>query len=194
MTNFTIYTSENAPEKSREILRDFQQKIGFLPNILGEMAESPALLKGYKDLPFAASSGLFSPLELQVIQITTNILNNCTYCVAAHTTSAEKAGIEREILNNLREEKPLKDAKLEALRQFTIAMVKKFGWADERDLEAFLKAGWTKAHALEVILNISLKVMTNYINHLAKTPLDKAFEPNKFESKCRESCASHRAA
>ncbi|MDK9760313.1 carboxymuconolactone decarboxylase family protein, partial [Vibrio sp. D173a] len=30
---------------------------------------------------------------------------------------------------------------------------------------------------LEVILGLSQKVISNYVNHLAETPVDKAFEP-----------------
>lgn len=45
MTSFKIYTPETAPEKSRDILKEVQSKVGFIPNVLGEMAKSPALLR-----------------------------------------------------------------------------------------------------------------------------------------------------
>lgn len=183
MDKFTIHTAETAPEKSREILKDIQGKLGFVPNVLGEMAESPALLRGYKDISAAAASGLFSPTEREVIRITVSALNNCSYCIAAETTIGEKEKVPRDVLEALRQEKPLKDPKLEALRTFTTTVMKKMGWAEERDLETFLKAGYTRAHVLEVILNLSLKLLTNYVNHVAKTPLDKAFEPNRIEDK-----------
>lgn len=194
MDKFIIYTAETAPEKSRDILKDIHGKLGFVPNVLGEMAESPALLKGYRDLSAAAAAGIFSPTELEVIRITVSVLNDCSYCVAAETTIGEKEKVQRDVLEALRQEKPLKDPKLEALRIFTVSVMKKMGWAEERDLEAFFKAGWTRAHVLEVILNISLKTLTNYVNHVAKTPLDKAFEPNRIEdTKRRDDRASHAA-
>ena len=37
----------------------------------------------------------------------------------------------------------------------------------------------SNAHLLEIILGVSQKVMSNYVNHLAQTPVDAAF--NKFE-------------
>ena len=43
-------------------------------------------------------------------------------------------------------------------------------------MQAFLEAGFTKRHILEVILGYSQKIMSNYTNHLAETPVDKVFE------------------
>jgi alkylhydroperoxidase family enzyme len=39
----------------------------------------------------------------------------------------------------------------------------------------FLNAGFTPQQALEVVLGIGLKTLSNYTNHLADTPLDEAF-------------------
>lgn len=193
MTPFTLHTVETAPEKSKEILKNIKGKVGFVPNVIAEMAESPALLKGYHELMGATAMGTLSPTELQVVQMTVSSLNNCSYCIAAHTTLAEKGGVSREVLENLRKEQPLKDPKLEALRTFTVKMLKKMGWADKQDLEAFYKAGYTKAHVMEIILSISLKMITNYTNHIASTPLDKPFEVNKIEEKRQAGKSTHAA-
>lgn len=194
MTSFKIHTPETAPEKSRDILKAVHGKFGFVPNVLGEMAESPALLKGYVELSETVKTGHFSPIEQQIVQMTASWMNGCDYCVAAHSTVAQKEKLPVEIITALREDSPLKDAKLESLRQFTKIVLKKMGRADERDIETFIKAGYTHAHVYEVVLGLSLKFITNYVNHIVKTPLDKAFEPNKFEGKTesviRTSCAA----
>ena len=193
MSAFTIHNQKSAPEKSREILAGIENKMGLVPNVLGEIAESPALLKGYSELWAATSWGSFSPAEQQIVQMTVSSMNNCSYCIAAHTTLAEKDGVPREILEALRKEKPLKDPKLEALRIFTRSLMKKMGRADENDLKAFYKAGYTKAHVFEVILGVSLKTITNYVNHIAETPLDKAFEPNRVEDRKPDQRSSNAA-
>jgi len=36
--------------------------------------------------------------------------------------------------------------------------------------------GYEKRQLLEIILGVSQKVMGNYVNHLAETPVDKAFQ------------------
>lgn len=187
MTNFNVYTPSSAPEKSRGILKFWQERLGFSPNVVGVMAESPALLKGYSDLYSAFDGGLFSPVEREIISITVSHMNGSPYCIAAHCAWAEKAGVPRDVLNALREEKPLKEPRLEALRLFVISVMKKMGRADERDLAAFYKAGYTKAHVLEVILGLSLSLIGNYVNHIAVPELDKAFEPHRVESVKRKS-------
>ena len=183
MTAFKIYTPDSAPEKSREILKAVNNKLGFVPNIVGELAESPAVLKGWVDLKAASETGLLSPVERKIVHMTVSYLNNCDYCIAAGTTLGEKEGIPRDFLNDLRSDRPLKDVKLEQLRQFTKSVMKKMGRLDRPDVDAFLKAGYTNAHIFEVIMGISLSVMGNYANHIAETPLDAAFEPNKVESR-----------
>src|ERR1700721_2467176 len=54
MKKFIVHTIESAPEKSSPTLRGMQEKFGFLPNVMGTMAENPVLLNG-----FAASFGSF---------------------------------------------------------------------------------------------------------------------------------------
>jgi alkylhydroperoxidase family enzyme len=181
MTKFNTYTPASAPEKSKGFLKIWQERLGFVPNVFGVMAESPSLMKGYNELWGAYEGGLFTPAERGVINMTIDCLNGSSYCLAAHTTICEKAGLPKDVWTALREEKPLKDAKLEALRLFTIAVMKKMGRAEQRDLDAFYKAGYTKAHVLEVVLGVSLVTLGNYVNHIASPELDKAFEPHRID-------------
>lgn len=183
MTNFTVYTPENAPEKSRPILKDLQGKLGFVPNVLGAMAESPATLKSWVDIKTSLESGLLSLTERKIVHMTASFLNNSGYCMAAGTTLSEKEGVPREILEALREDRPLKDAKLEALRIFTKSVLKRMGRPDDADIAAVRKAGYTNAQILEVILGISHGILGNYVNHLVRVSLDKQFEGNRFEER-----------
>lgn len=43
-------------------------------------------------------------------------------------------------------------------------------------LEAFFAAGYGQQQVLEVILGLSQKVISNYVNHVAHTPVDKVFD------------------
>ena len=82
--------------------------------------------------------------------------------------------VDDAISDALRNETPLPNARLEALRDFTLAMVRQRGEVSDELLQAFHDAGYTKRHVLEVVLGIAQKVMSNYTNHLANTPLDAA--------------------
>jgi hypothetical protein len=47
MNLFQIHTIESAPEGSQRLLSAVKQKLGFIPNLFGTFAESPAILEGY---------------------------------------------------------------------------------------------------------------------------------------------------
>ena len=104
-----------------------------------------------------------------------NRLNGCTYCMAAHSGIAKAQGVSDEVISALRDGSELADPKLEALRVFAVKINESRGWTGEGDIEALLAAGYTPRTVLEVILGTALKVMSNYTNHIAGTPLDKAF-------------------
>ncbi len=66
--------------------------------------------------------------------------------------------------------------RLEALRTFTLKVVRNRGNVDDNAVQAFLDAGFTKRQILEVVLGVAQKVMSNYTNHLANTPVDAPFK------------------
>ena len=71
---------------------------------------------------------------------------------------------------------PASNAKNEALRQFTLAVVRERGKVSDADIDKFLAAGFTTRNVMDVILGVSQKVMSNYVNHLAETPVDAPFK------------------
>ena len=58
-------------------------------------------------------------------------------------------------------------------------MVRNRGNVDDSAVQAFFDAGYEKRQLLEVVLVVSQKVMSNYVNHIAETPIDEPFK--KFE-------------
>lgn len=83
--------------------------------------------------------------------------------------------VPADVIEAIRNDQPIDDGRLEALRAFTRAAVEQRGWLPARDIANFLAAGYTKAQVLEVILGISFKTLSNYVNHVTETPLDDAF-------------------
>ncbi|BAZ67022.1 MAG: carboxymuconolactone decarboxylase family protein [Pelatocladus maniniholoensis HA4357-MV3] len=174
---FTIYTLETAPKASQEALRHAKKTFGFIPNLEGICAEAPALLQGGMALWDLFSTTSFSPIEQQVVYLTANYENNCHYCMAAHSGLAKMVGMSIKDIDTMRNGELLQDPKLQSLREFTQRMVQTRGWVSDEEIETFMKAGYTKQQVLEVILGIAVKVIHNYTNHIAQTPLDKEFKP-----------------
>jgi len=175
--SFEMHTIETAPEESRPLLEASEKAFGRIPGLHAVMAEAPALLQAYQQLhQMFAEQTSFDKDELTVVWQTINVEHNCTYCVPAHSGIAKRMKVDAAIDDALRNETPLPNARLEALRSFTLAVTRGRGHVEEAELQAFLDAGFTKRQVLEVILGLSQKVMSNYTNHLAGTPVDEAFQ------------------
>jgi uncharacterized peroxidase-related enzyme len=175
MVDFTVHDEQTAPEQSRPMVAAAKRRLGFVSTLSGVMAESPELLAGYNALyqQFLASS--LPGAARHVVLITVSAINECAYCVAAHSTMALRAGLTPEAVAALRDGKPLDDPRLQAVHAFTRAVVEGRGWVDDEQIEAFLSAGYTRRHVLDVILGVGLKTLSNYTNHVAHTPLDPAW-------------------
>ncbi|MEM7456102.1 MAG: carboxymuconolactone decarboxylase family protein [Planctomycetota bacterium] len=181
MNGFTLHTLETAGE-SKPLLEKGLKAMGFVPNLYAMMAESPALLEAYQSLSAAFGKTGFSATEQQIVLMTNNRLNGCDYCMAAHTTISRMSKVPEDVIEALRSGSPIGDSKLEALRVFVEKVNRNRGWLEDGDMEEFLAAGYTRKHVLEVILGTSLKVLSNYTNHVTGTPLDDAFSDAEWKA------------
>jgi len=175
MANFTIHDESTAPDGSKELLDKARKQVGFVPNLHAIMAEAPGLLQAYRAINDLFVKSSFSKEEITVVWQAVNVEHNCHYCVPAHTAVAKGMKVDDALTDALRKEAPLNDARLEALRTFTLSVVRNRGDVNDASVQTFLDAGFTKRQVLEVVLGIAQKTMSNYTNHLADTPLDPAF-------------------
>jgi alkylhydroperoxidase family enzyme len=176
MTDFPMHDEQTAPEGSKPLLAKSKAAFGRIPGLHATMAEAPGLLEAYQRAHELFMNSSFNNDELTVVWQTVNVENACHYCVPAHTGIAKNMGVDDAITDALRDETPLPTARLEALRDFTLKLVRDRGNVDDASVQSFLDAGYTKQNILEVILGYSQKVMSNYTNHLANTPVDKVFQ------------------
>lgn len=177
MTKFERFDETSAPEAAVPLIEKSKKAFGRLPGLHSVMAGSPALLDGYQVLHrlFAEQTD-FDADEKTVVWQTINVYHECHYCVPAHTGIAKMMKVDDAISDALRDETPLPTAKLEALRTFTLAMLDSRGNPDDAQFEAFYAAGYAQRHVLDVILGLSQKVMSNYTNHVAQTPVDEVMQ------------------
>ena len=173
---YEIYTKDNAPEESKPLLEDSLKVFGFVPNLHGVMAEVPGLLSTYKDLHNAFQATSFDAEELTVVWQTINVEHQCHYCIPAHTGIAHMMKVDEKIIDALVNRTRMPTEKLQALHETTLTLVRNRGHISESEVAAFFAAGYEKRNLLEIVLGISQKVMSNYTNHLADTPVDEPFK------------------
>lgn len=188
--DFPIHTADSAPAPASDALRQVARAYGFVPNLMGVMAGAPALAEAYLAVAAAFDRTTLTQAERQVVLLAASFENDCSYCMAAHTTAAHVHQIDGAVVKSLREGTPLPDNKFEALRRFTAEVVESRGWPTPETVDQFLAAGYTSAQALEVVLGVGLKTLSNYTNHLADTPLDRAFSSLAWSAPaCDRACA-----
>jgi uncharacterized peroxidase-related enzyme len=169
-------TLHTAPEASLPILENIQKGLGFVPNLMATFANSPTVLQGYLALDAVYEKGTFTPTERQLILLTASLVNECGYCVAAHSTIAKTLiKVPAEIIADIRANRPVSDKRLDALVRYTRELVSQRGHVSQETVQGFLEAGYTAYQAMEVLLGVALKTISNYLYGFNPATLDEAF-------------------
>ena len=176
MSTLKIHSIESAPEKSKSQLEASIKDFGMLPNLHGVLAESPELLEAYKTLHTLFQNSSFDAEELTVVWQTINVEHECHYCVPAHTGIAHMMKVDAALTEALRNRTAMPTEKLQVLQDTTLIILRNRGHLSETELENFYAVGYGQRQLLDIILGLSQKVISNYTNHIANTPVDNAFE------------------
>ncbi|MDH6141495.1 AhpD family alkylhydroperoxidase [Kitasatospora sp. GP30] len=170
---FATHTLETAPAAARPVMEGVQRHLGHLPAAVGRLATSPQLLEAFTKSNALFSSSTLEPLAREVVVFTVATRNRCHLCVAMHTAIVSKQGAAPELVAALRDQRPLPDDRLEALRLFTLEVISTAGAVAPESLEAFLDHGYTQRNALEVVLGIGTYTMSTLANRLTDAPVDE---------------------
>lgn len=173
MVNFTFHTLENASGQIKELLSGIQKGYGFVPNLFGYMAEAPTTVQAYLALNDLVSKTSLTPAQQQVALLAVSVENGCDFCSVAHRAVGKMKGANVQTLTAVATHSEIANATDKALVTFTQAVVETRGRPTDEEVQSFLNAGFTKQQILEVVLIVSIKTLSNYINHLTKP------EPNE---------------
>ena len=175
---FKLLTKQTAPAESAPLVDRSVATYGFLPNLHAVLAAAPAAYQAYLDTfdLFEKYTSL-SPLEQQVVFQTSNYENRCHYCMPGHSMLMTLKKMPGDVIQALREGTPIADKKLEALRVYTRRLIERRGHVSEMELREFLAAGYTERQALEVLVGLASKLISNFTNAIADTPIDEPVKP-----------------
>ena len=158
------------------ILEQVKNKFGFIPNVLKELSASPPALQVYLRGQDALAKGSLNAKEQQVVQLTVAAHNACHYCQAAHEWLGQQVGVISSDLQAIREGNDLKDSAMALVHRVTVVVLEKRGWVDQEQVTQWEGEGLSRAKLYEIISYIGLKTITNYVNHIAHTPVDEVFQ------------------
>src|SRR5690625_2262952 len=128
MSRLAIQTLDTAAPEAKERLAAVKKANGFVPNLLGGLANAPTALETYQTVGAINGRGSLSATEVEVVQITAAVRNGCDFCVAGHTKlSLDRVRMPKELVEALRTTQALSDPKLQALAVFTLAVMDRRG-------------------------------------------------------------------
>lgn len=173
MTTFTYYTTESASEPAKTLLNNIEKEYGFIPNLFAYMAEAPVTIEAYLMLNKLVSRTSLSPAQQQVALLAVSVENNCGFCTVAHQAMGTMNKVNAQTLAALPLHGQIENVQDCALASFAQSITKTLGRPSDEEVEAFLKAGFSKQQILEVILIVSIKTLSNYINHLTHPEVNR---------------------
>ena len=175
-TLFPLHTIATAPAPSRPVLEALQQAFGIIPNVAGEIANSPVLATGFIGLFQNVHAGTFSEAEIQVLLLTNAVTNRCAWAAAFHTVLALKEGVAEADVAAIRAGTLPARSRHAALSRLARALIEARGHVDAAEVDRFCSAGFEPAQALELVGVVAASTITNYAASVTHPPLEPALQ------------------
>ena len=170
MNTFTIPTAATASPANQAIFDNLRKGLGMVPNLYATFAHSEHALGNYLTLQNGKSS--LTAKEREVINLVVSQVNECAYCLAAHTVLGGMVGFTPEQIIAIRKGGAAFDGRLDALAQLVKSAAENRGRAEPALVEAFFAAGYSEGNLVDVVMVIGDKIITNYLHALTQVPVD----------------------
>lgn len=170
MNTFNVPTRENVSANNQAIFDNLNKALGFVPNLYATYAHSDTALENY--LNFANAKTSLSAKEKEVVNLAVSQVNDCIYCLSAHTAIGKMNGFTDEQILEIRAGYSSVNTKLDALARLAKNVTENRGRTDEAVLENFFNAGYSKANLIDTISLVGDKTISNYIHSTTQVPVD----------------------
>lgn len=171
--SFQTFDETSAPAAARAGLAAARAQLGFVPAPIARYAASPTFLRIAQQALHAFEGTSLGGVEREVVAFAVIRRNQCGFCTAFHQSVTLPAlKLDSAMVHAIVSGAALDDARLEALRRFTVGVLDHTGDVDEADFDRFLDSGFTREQALEVILGIGAYTMTTLANRLTQVEQD----------------------
>ncbi|WP_339836876.1 carboxymuconolactone decarboxylase family protein [uncultured Maribacter sp.] len=170
MSTFNVPTRSEVSEKNQAIFDNLEKAVGFVPNLYATYANSNTALENY--LNFANAKTSLSAKEKEVVNLAVSQVNECIYCLSAHTAIGKMNGFTDEQILELRAGEASFDSKLDALARLAKNITENRGRTNESVLENYFDQGYTKANLIDTISLVGDKTISNYVHSTTQVPVD----------------------
>jgi uncharacterized peroxidase-related enzyme len=170
MNRINVPRRDEVSPANQQLFDQLKTTLGVVPNLYATLAHSENALGAYLALQNARSS--ITGKAREVVNLVVSQVNECEYCLAAHTVVAGMTGFTSDQILEIRMGQASFDPKLDALARLAREIVIRRGHADPALVEAFLSAGWTTENLVDAIVTIGDKTVTNYLYATTNVPVD----------------------
>jgi AhpD family alkylhydroperoxidase len=170
MTTINVPTRDQVSPANQALFDALKKGLGMMPNLYATLALSEHALGNYMAFQNAKSS--INGKAREVVNLVVSQVNNCAYCLAAHTAIGGMVGFTPAQIMEIRRGAASFDAKLDALAKLVLNIATERGHADPARVQAFFEAGWTQENLVDAIVVIGDKTVTNYLHATTQVPVD----------------------
>ncbi|MEL7339082.1 MAG: carboxymuconolactone decarboxylase family protein, partial [Bacteroidota bacterium] len=121
MATFQVPTRETVSANNQAIFDNLQKSLGFVPNLYATYAFSDTALGDYLNLQNRKSS--LKAKEREIVNLVVSQINECAYCLAAHTAIGKMNGFSDEQILEIRSGQASFNPKFDALAKFVRSIV-----------------------------------------------------------------------
>jgi uncharacterized peroxidase-related enzyme len=171
MSTFRSIQPAEATGLTKTLFDGLQQKLGMVPKLAQQLANSPAALKAYLNWGANLSEGALNAKLREQIAVAVATENGCDYCLSAHTVLGSLTGLTNEALQSAQNAEA-SDPKSAAALRFAVKVVRDRGHLDVSEVHQLRSAGLSDAEIVEIIAVVAVNIFTNYFNHIAGTEID----------------------
>ena len=117
MTSVNVPTREEVSADNQAIFDNLKKGLGMVPNLYATFAHSETALANY--LAFQNAKSSVSGKAREVVNLVVSQVNQCKYCLAAHTVVGKMNGLTDDQIIEIRHGHASFDTKLDALARLT---------------------------------------------------------------------------
>ncbi|MBB3224983.1 carboxymuconolactone decarboxylase family protein [Pseudoduganella umbonata] len=166
-----LLTRDTATGASQQLLAQVHGAFGATPNMFRAVANSPAALASMWAGFGALGNGTLGARLGEQIAVAIADINDCEYCLAAHTALGRKAGASGDEMAAAQAGQS-DDPRTAAALKFATRVVRNRAKVDAAEVDALREAGFDDGQIVEIVAHVALNLFTNYVNVALAVPVD----------------------
>ncbi|MBA2580743.1 MAG: carboxymuconolactone decarboxylase family protein [Thermoleophilaceae bacterium] len=174
-SRFQVHDELTAPERSLPVLKGALSGGGQLPNFVGVIAGSPAVLRAYARFRSELRHGALPLKTQQRIALAVAQQQNSAYALSTLQRTAREAGVGMDEIA-LARGFDSRDEREAAMLRYVKGLLESDGTPPMHLHEEAREAGWSDEQILEAVSHVALGTFANLVTRAGDVPRDGSVE------------------